>query len=172
MYDTRKWMHDLSHFNGHPYDKTEIELIQQLAKMADEKFESKINKKNINVINNVKKVYINNNYNLLKHVISNIVENAIKYNKDNGKIIASLIEKENAISLIFEDTGIGIESKNLDKIFDRFYREDESHNRKNSGSGLGLYIVKQICDIINAKVEVESAIGKGSKFIIKLNKKG
>ena len=148
-----------------------INVLELVCSVFDE-FESKINKKNINVINNVKKVYINNNYNLLKHVISNIVENAIKYNKDNGKIIASLIEKENAISLIFEDTGIGIESKNLDKIFDRFYREDESHNRKNSGSGLGLYIVKQICDIINAKVEVESTVGKGSKFIIKLNKKG
>jgi two-component system phosphate regulon sensor histidine kinase PhoR len=65
-----------------------------------------------------------------------------------------------------------MESKNIDKIFDRFYREDESHNRKNKGSGLGLNIVKQISEIINAKISVESEIDKGSKFTIKLNKKG
>ena len=58
------------------------------------------------------------------------------------------------------------------KIFNRFYREDESHNRKKSGSGLGLNIVKQISEIINAKISVESVVDQGTKFTIKLNKKG
>ena len=79
---------------------------------------------------------------------------------------------KNYVELITKDSGIGIDSKNIDKIFDRFYREDESHNRKKSGSGLGLNIVKQISEVINAKIEVESEIDKGTTFIIKLNKKG
>ena len=83
-------------------------------------------------------------------------------------IISDIHGNLEALKSAFED----IESKNINKIFDRFYREDESHNRKKSGSGLGLNIVKQISEIINAKIEVESTLGKGTKFTIKLNKKG
>ena len=96
----------------------------------------------------------------------------LTFYKENGKIIISCVVKKHTVNLIIEDTGIGMESKNIDKIFDRFYREDESHNRKKKGSGLGLNIVKQISEIIDAKISVESEINKGSKFTIKLNKKG
>jgi two-component system phosphate regulon sensor histidine kinase PhoR len=109
---------------------------------------------------------------MLKHIVSNLVDNAIKYNKENGDIFISCIVKKNTVNLIIEDTGIGMDEKNIDKIFNRFYREDESHNRKKSGSGLGLNIVKQISEIINAKIKVESELDKGTKFIITLNKKG
>ena len=135
-------------------------------------FEQKILKNNITIINNLQETYIENNYDMLKHIVSNIVENAIKYNKENGKIFISCNVKKNTVNLIIEDTGVGMDSKNIDKIFNRFYREDESHNRKKSGSGLGLNIVKQISEIINAKISVESVVDQGTKFTIKLNKKG
>ena len=134
--------------------------------------ESKIVKKNISVSKTINHLSIENNYDMLKHIVSNIVENAIKYNKENGTINITCKNKKNTIDLIIEDSGIGMDSKNVDKIFDRFYREDESHNRKKSGSGLGLNIVKQISEIINAKIKVESELNKGTKFIITLNKKG
>jgi two-component system phosphate regulon sensor histidine kinase PhoR len=154
-----------------PIEIEEIDLEELISSVTSE-FERAIQKHNISIINSVSNVYIENNYDMLKHIVSNIIENAIKYNKENGKIYISCKERKNTIKLIIEDTGVGMESKNVDKIFNRFYREDESHNRKKSGSGLGLNIVKQISEIINAKITVESEIDKGSKFIITLNKKG
>lgn len=152
----------------------EIEKIdlKELTNTVISEFENKISKSKINVVNTVKNAHVENNYDMLKHIVSNLVDNAIKYNKENGDIFISCIVKKNTVNLIIEDTGIGMDEKNIDKIFNRFYREDESHNRKKSGSGLGLNIVKQISEIINATIKVESVIDKGTKFIITLNKKG
>ena len=154
-----------------PIEIESIDLKELVSSVVSE-FEPKITKAKITVKNAVNDVFIENNYDMLKHIVSNIVENAIKYNKENGSIFISCIESKNDVELVIEDTGIGMESKNIDKIFNRFYREDESHNRKKSGSGLGLNIVKQISEIINATILVESQINKGTKFTIKLNKKG
>lgn len=164
----------LSNLRQHKGEAIEVEdiNIKELVESVLTEFESKISKQNITVINEINTVHIESNYQMLKHIVSNIIENAIKYNKENGTITLSCINKKNTVSLIIKDTGIGMDSKNLDKIFDRFYREDESHNRKKKGSGLGLNIVKQISEIINAKISVESEIDKGSKFTITLNKKG
>ena len=74
------------------------------------------------------------------------------------------------IYLKVSDTGIGIEEKYYDKIFDRFYRVDESHNSNTKGPGLGLNLVKQICTIINAQIHVESKLNVGSTFIVEFNK--
>ena len=157
-------------------EKLPIEIetidIEELVSSVIIEFEQKIIKNNITVTNDVKDIYIENNYDMLKHIVSNIIENAIKYNKENGSINISCKETKNTIKLIIEDSGVGMDSKNIDKIFNRFYREDESHNRKKSGSGLGLNIVKQISEIINAKITVDSIIDKGSTFTITLNKKG
>jgi two-component system phosphate regulon sensor histidine kinase PhoR len=154
-----------------PIEIESIDLKELVSSVVSE-FEPKINKSKIIVKNDIKDVFVENNYDMLKHIVSNIVENAIKYNKENGSIFISCVESKNDVELIIEDTGIGMESKNIDKIFNRFYREDESHNRKKSGSGLGLNIVKQISEIINAKISVESVVDQGTKFTIKLNKKG
>ena len=157
-------------------EKAPIEIesidVKEMVDAVIFEFEQKISKNTITVINDLQEVYVENNYDMLKHIISNIIENAIKYNKENGKIFISCNVSKNNVKLIIEDTGIGVDSKNLDKIFNRFYREDESHNRKKSGSGLGLNIVKQISEIINANISVESELDKGTKFTIKLNKKG
>jgi len=107
---------------------------------------------------------------LIKHLFSNLIENAIKYNKENGIVKIEITEEENCFNIIVEDTGIGIDEKYIDKIFQRFYRIDESHNRNTGGSGIGLNIVKQICATINAKIEVQSTLNVGTKFIVRLNK--
>ena len=102
--------------------------------------------------------------NLIKHLITNLVENAIKYNKENGSIDIAIEKNDDYTILKISDTGIGIEEKNLEKIFDRFYRVDESRNRKTGGTGFGLPICKKICAAHNTTISVSSEIGVGTIF--------
>lgn len=101
-------------------------------------------------------------------VIGNLIDNSIKFNKENGKIsVCSSIENNNLI-LKIEDTGIGMDSKTLDNIFIKFFRGDSSRNSKISGTGLGLSIVKTMLDNINGKIFVSSLLNKGSTFELKI----
>ena len=96
------------------------------------------------------------------------MSNAIKYSKNNGYIKINLILESDIIRFIVSDNGIGIDEKIKGKIFDRFSRGDNSLNRLNEGSGVGLSIVKSMIDIHNGNVTVESVLGKGSTFEVQL----
>lgn len=98
------------------------------------------------------------------NLIHNLVDNAIKYNVKGGsiKIVSNSKNKE----LSVEDTGIGIDKNNQNRIFERFYRVDQSKDKEIGGTGLGLSIVKHICSTYNYKIRVESELNKGSKFTI------
>ena len=98
-------------------------------------------------------------------ILDNLVSNAIKYNKQNGKIIVTL----DARKLAVEDTGIGIAHDELPHIFSRFYTEDKSH-RENVGFGLGLSIVRKICELSGWTLDVDSTPGEGTKFTIGFRK--
>lgn len=103
----------------------------------------------------------------LYSAIYNIVDNAIKYNKPNGKIIINLIiNKDNKPQLSIKDTGIGISKEDQERIFERFYRVDKSRSKANGGTGLGLSIVKHTLNNMNATIQVKSQLNKGSTFII------
>ena len=97
-------------------------------------------------------------------LLKNLVENAIKYNKPDGKIWIRASKTPKWVILEVKDTGIGIPKKHLPLIFERFYRVDKSRSRSLRGTGLGLSIVKHIALIHGGKVEVESQEGKGSSF--------
>ncbi|NPA12602.1 MAG: GHKL domain-containing protein, partial [Aquificae bacterium] len=99
-------------------------------------------------------------------LLKNLIENAIKYNRPDGKVevVAELKGNNAVISVI--DTGIGIPKEAQPLIFERFYRVDKSRSRSVGGTGLGLSIVKHITEAHNGKVEVESTLGKGSVFRI------
>lgn len=99
----------------------------------------------------------------LNHLIRNLIDNAIKYNKENGTITIKL--NDNTISVL--DTGIGISKENISRIFERFYRVDKAKSKELGGTGLGLAIVKHICINNNLKIDVESTPGEGSKFSVK-----
>lgn len=120
----------------------------------------------INFISN-ETIRINGDKNLLSTAISNILSNAIKYSKTK-KIDIFLSKYTNFAEITIEDYGIGIDSEHLDKIFERFYRVDKNRSRKLGGSGLGLSIVKNIIELHNGKIQVESEKGVGSSFIIEL----
>ncbi len=95
-------------------------------------------------------------------LVRNLISNAIKYNKEKGKIYVNL--NKNYISV--KDSGIGIEAKNLSRIFERFFRVDKGRSREQGGTGLGLAIVKHICLNYGFKVEVKSKVLEGTEFIV------
>lgn len=104
----------------------------------------------------------------LKELISNLVTNAIRYNKPNGKVTVKLASDQGRGVLTVDDTGIGIPSEDLPHIFERFYRVDKARSRDIGGFGLGLAIAKWIAEAHNGQINVTSQIGKGSRFIITL----
>ncbi|MEK7773652.1 MAG: ATP-binding protein [Deltaproteobacteria bacterium] len=103
----------------------------------------------------------------LIQVFTNIVENAIKYNVENGRIDIGITESNGVAEVRVRDTGIGMPAGEIDKIFDRFYRVDASRN-VTVGSGLGLSIVRSIIEAHGGRVEVKSEPGKGSVFTVYL----
>ena len=101
-------------------------------------------------------------------LISNIYENAIKYNKIGGSIEFSCMVKENTYFLSIKDSGIGIASADIKRIFERFYVVDKSRKRNQKSTGLGLSIVKHIINYLDYDIKVESKLGEGTKFIIEI----
>jgi len=104
----------------------------------------------------------------IQQVLSNLVQNGIKYNKEGGSVIVQLHEFKNWVSVDVTDNGDGIPEEHLDKIFERFYRVDKSRSRKWGGTGLGLSIVKHVLEGHHTKIKVNSKVGKGSTFSFKL----
>ncbi len=103
---------------------------------------------------------------ILGEIVYNIIDNAIKYNKDGGKVDVTVAPVNGKATLIVEDTGIGISKENQSRIFERFYRVDKSHSKNIGGTGLGLSIVKHGVQIHNGDLKIESAIGTGTKITI------
>ncbi len=106
----------------------------------------------------------------LEVVVNSLVDNAFKYTGENGNIQLSLNEEGDNHCIRVQDTGIGIASRHLERIFERFYRIDVSRSRERGGSGLGLSIVKHLTVAHGGTVSVESEQGKGSLFAVSLPK--
>jgi signal transduction histidine kinase len=106
----------------------------------------------------------------LRRVFSNLLDNAIKFNREGGEVLIEAREKGNFVEVSVSDTGIDIPEDQLDKIFDKFYQVDSSARRAYGGTGLGLVIVKSIIDAHGGEIWVESELGKGSKFTFTLPK--
>ena len=111
-------------------------------------------------------VTLNGISHLLYSMIYNLCDNAIKYNHEHGKVTVAIQSGENAVVLSVADTGIGIAPEHQGRIFERFYRVDKSRSKAVGGTGLGLSIVKHAARIHHAKVEVESAVGKGTAVTV------
>jgi signal transduction histidine kinase len=128
-----------------------------------EKYENPLKQKYINLeIKELENIKIQGNLTLIKVLFSNLIDNAIKFTPKNKSIFISL--KDNGFYI--EDEGIGIEKDKLPFIMDKFYRVDESRNKKIKGYGLGLSIVKNIIDLHNFKIEINSELNKGTSVKI------
>ena len=99
----------------------------------------------------------------ITELIYNLVDNAIKYNRENGNIEIDVADKKLTVS----DTGLGIPQESIPRIFERFYRIDKSRSRAKGGTGLGLSIVKHIAEHHGAKIDVESTVGVGTSITVR-----
>lgn len=109
--------------------------------------------------------------NYLEQVLTNLLDNAIKYTPEGGRVTISAIEKDRGeIQFSIEDNGIGIPKEDIPRIFERFYRVDKGRSQELGGTGLGLSIVKHLVQAHGGRVWVESQLGKGSTFYFTLPK--
>ena len=147
--------------------------IVQLIENVIEMLEISATKKNIKLVvdsSPKQSVKVNADKEKIEHVLTNLIENSIKYGKDSGTTEIVVQEVlENKLLIRVTDNGIGVENNNLERLFERFYRVDQTGNRSTGGSGLGLAIVKHIIDAHDEKIFVESELGVGSEFSFTLD---
>ncbi|MBA4537097.1 PAS domain-containing protein [Bacillus aquiflavi] len=140
------------------------EIVTLLNKKADEKmiqlkFES-----------SDKEITMNGDIDRLKQVFINLINNGITYTPQGGVVKVKLIDERDQVIIDVIDTGIGIEEKELPRIFERFYRVDKARSRNSGGTGLGLAIVKHIVEAHKGTIIVRSKVGEGTVFSVKLPK--
>jgi two-component system, OmpR family, sensor histidine kinase SenX3 len=100
--------------------------------------------------------------------LANLVENAIAYSPEHTVVEVTVDQGQSAVQIAVRDQGIGIEPRDLDRIFERFYRADRARSRSTGGTGLGLAIVKHVATNHGGRVDVTSTVGEGSTFTLRL----
>lgn len=130
-------------------------------------FESAWEKKSLQMYIDLEdSVMVHSDAELMRLVWNNLISNAVKFTGEGGRIRVALHTEGSAIYVDVQDTGCGISSENGHHIFEKFYQGDTSHATE--GNGLGLALVKRVIDIVGAEISVESEVGKGSSFTVKL----
>lgn len=157
---------ELDHTSANP-DFSNVNLYE-VASERIELLQSNARSKNIDLKLQGDSFEIISNRGMVIELIDNLVQNAIRYNVQDGKVDV-IIEKEGNRGVItVMDTGIGIPTEDSQRVFERFYRVDKSRSRETGGTGLGLAIVKHIVELHNGEIELESELGKGTKIKIVL----
>ena len=103
---------------------------------------------------------------MLEELLYNLCDNAIRYNNEGGSVLVSVKKEQDRVLLTVQDTGIGIPIEHQDRIFERFYRVDKSRSKSTGGTGLGLAIVKHIVAQFDARIELWSETGRGTRIQI------
>jgi two-component system phosphate regulon sensor histidine kinase PhoR len=150
-----------SDISSHDINDTLKEIYNMLEGVADKKgikldFEIEGN------------IFINANKNRIKQMLINLIDNAIKYNSENGTVNVKVFKAEGKVTFIVRDSGIGIDEEHIPRIFERFYRVDKGRSRNMGGTGLGLSIVKHIVNLYNGNIKLISTPGSGTEFTIQL----
>ena len=141
---------DLSHLVG--------ENVDRMVKVA------RLRKINIEYNQPPKSIELISDPDSINQILSNLLDNAIKYSMDEGQIEVKLEELSDQVKISVSDSGIGIPGKEIPRIFERFYRVDKARSRKTGGTGLGLAIVKHLVENLGGQITVESTLGQGSTF--------
>ncbi|MCK9594842.1 MAG: ATP-binding protein [Candidatus Omnitrophica bacterium] len=145
-------------------DKNDLNLNQQLEEVIAG-FMAQLKKRGIAIKNELPPgLTVKADIDRIKQVFINLIDNAIKFNKENGSIRVFSQELEGEIKICVEDSGMGIPAKDIPRIFERFYRVDKARSRSLGGTGLGLSIVKHIVELHGGRAGLESSEGLGSKF--------
>ncbi|RDU23881.1 ATP-binding protein [Anaerosacchariphilus polymeriproducens] len=147
------------------FDYEEVNLLS-LSRIVAERLKTQAEKNNIKISVFGEDISIIGVKQILDEMIHNLCENAVKYNKNGGKVEIRLTSTKEHKILSVIDTGIGISRKHQSRIFERFYRVDKSHSRESGGTGLGLSIVKHAATFHNAVIKLESIKDKGTTISI------
>lgn len=160
----------LSEIENTPAAPNSVVDIRQGTVEAIQLLERKAKKKNVEVTANIPddEVLIFAENDRIKQMVINLVDNAIKYTPEGGKVTVKINKEDTMALLTVKDTGIGIPEDNIPRLFERFYRVDKSRSRALGGTGLGLAIVKHVVNLLNGHITVKSKVGKGTVFHIYL----
>ena len=151
-------------------NKKESVYLNALVLDTLSRYSEKMEAKKISVSTHFEEdIYIQSDNYLLSIIIENLISNAIKYNKENGLITINLSSKSGQVFLSIQDSGIGISDENSDKIFLPFYRIHSTEYPSIKGNGIGLSIVKRLCDILAIKIVVKSQLNSGTTFVLHFN---
>ena len=151
---------------AHEMDE-EVPLSEVFAMTLDE-LSPMIQKKNLTVtIKNTPDISLTGSRIMLYRVMSNLLENAAKYNREHGSVTVVTGRDGDAVVVEITDTGIGIQEEELSHIFEPFYRVDQSRSRAVGGAGLGLSLVKDIVEKHGGEITVKSVIGEGTTFMLR-----
>jgi len=154
-------------------DITEFDIVKLIQEVFD-LLEMEASKKDILLLFDMKynkPIMVKGDAEKIEQVVINLVMNSIKYGKDKGSTEVSVESlTDDKVIVRFNDNGLGIEKQNIPRLFERFYRVDQSGSRDAGGSGLGLSIVKHIIEAHGEKIYVESQFGAGSEFSFTLEK--
>lgn len=140
------------------------EVFEQLETKADARHVS------MKILNPILNIWVRADYQRIMQVMTNLVENAIKYGKEGGKVNVIFEDDKKDWLISIADNGPGIPPEHLNRIFERFYRVEKSRSRDMGGTGLGLAIVKHIINAHKSKISVMSKMDKGTTFSFKLDK--
>jgi two-component system phosphate regulon sensor histidine kinase PhoR len=153
--------------------KIEIQKINlhNIVKEVFATLEAKAEKREITLENDIpKKTFVKADYLRLEQMLTNLADNAIKFNSQTGIVTVSYEQEESTDIIKVSDTGEGIMREHLQRIFERFYRIDHSRTREIGGTGLGLAIVKHLARLHKGEVNVTSILGEGTTFSISIPK--
>lgn len=151
-------------------DRREAVDLTELAHIACERLKPGAEQRHITLSAEGKHITFSGIRAVLEEMIYNLLDNAVKYNREGGRAEISLTENAERITIVVSDTGIGIPAESLPRIFERFYRADKSHSRKIGGTGLGLSIVKHAAALHGGTVCAESSEGNGTAITVSLPK--
>ena len=148
--------------------REEVRIDEMFAEILEE-LSAQLNAKHLSVsLSNLSGIKLTGNRTMLYRAMSNLVENAAKYNRENGSISISASQQQEDIIIKIADTGIGIPKEECERIFEPFYRVDQSRSRSVGGAGLGLALVKDIVEKHRGTIQVCSRAAQGSEFILYL----
>lgn len=184
-------MEDVGRFSAHIYreatrmtklieDIIQLSRLDEQSKIADEEFvdlyevaidirerqKEQAKARNITVSIDGKPMKVYCVKQIIREMMDNLLDNAIKYNKDDGKVTIRFLKEKKGLILEVSDTGIGVSDEEQERIFERFYRSDKSHSKKIEGTGLGLSIVKRGALYHHAQIEFQSQEGEGTAIRI------
>ncbi len=144
-------------------------VVQDVVESIRNSMEDPLKTRQLSLVNEIPRTLsIEADPSALRQILVNLIDNAIKYTLDGGRITVASEEKDGAVRIFVKDTGIGISEKDLPHVFERFYRVDKARSRQMGGTGLGLAIVKHLVQVHGGEVGVESEVGKGTRFFFSL----